>query len=121
MIEQPRYSIVSTLILAVFCGMLLSGCSDWGDFLADILRINNNDAEAQDEGRSRIEIFDISPGSFILTSDVEPDIDVQDGFTRYTLNDDGTLDLGSRNVPLELDDRVIERPASNTVTVIRRE
>ncbi|MDH3600998.1 MAG: hypothetical protein OEU26_15355 [Candidatus Tectomicrobia bacterium] len=118
MIEQLRYSVVGTLILAVFCGMMLSGCGDLGDFLGDILRIND-DAEAQDE--TRIEIFTIGAGSFLLRSDTRPTIEVSDGFTKYTLIDDGTLTYAQgQTISLDPDDEVIERPDSSTVTVITR-
>jgi hypothetical protein len=119
MTQQPRYSVVGTLILAVFCGMMLSGCSDLGDFLADILRINDN-AEAQDE--IRIRIFTIGP-NFELRSDTAPTVDLQDGFTKYTLNDDGflTYTQGQPTIALDPGDEVIERPASGTVTVITRD
>jgi hypothetical protein len=119
MTQQPRYSVVGTLVLAVFWGMMLSGCSDLGDFLGDILRIND-DAEAQDQ--SRIRIFAISPGTFVLTSDLEPTIDLNEGYTQYTLQADGILTLGSgESLALDIEDRIIERPASNTVTVISRD
>ena len=119
MTQQPRYSVVGTLVLAVFCGMMLSGCGDLGDFLGDILRLND-DAEAQDQ--IRIQIFAITPGSFVLTSDIEPTIDIQDVFTQYTLQADGILTLGSGDMlVLDVNDRIIERPAMNTVTVITRD
>jgi hypothetical protein len=119
MTQQPRYSVVGTLVLAVFCGMMLSGCGDLGDFLGDILRLND-DAEAQDQ--IRIQIFAITPGSFVLTFDLEPTIDIQDGFTQYTLQADGILTLGSGDsLALDVNDRIIERPAMNTVTVISRD
>lgn len=119
MTQQPRYSVIGTLIFAVCCGLMLSGCGDLGDFLGDILRLND-DAEAQDE--VRIEIFSIGPNSFLLRSDTEPTIDIQDGFTKYTLNDDGFLTYSQgQTITLDPGDQVIERPASNTVTVITRE
>jgi hypothetical protein len=98
---------------------MLSGCGDLGDFLGDILRINDN-AEAQDQ--FRIQIFAINAGTFILTSDLEPTIDLNEGYTQYTLQADGILTLGSgENLALDIGDRIIERPASNTVTVISRD
>lgn len=119
MTQQLRYSVVGTLVLTVFCGMMLSGCGDLGDFLGDILRIND-DAEAQDQ--SRIQIFAITPGSFVLTSDIEPTIELNEGYTQYTLQADGILTLGSGDsLALDVNDRIIERPASNTVTVITRD
>lgn len=119
MTQQLRYSVVGTLVLAVFCGMMLSGCGDLGDFLGDILRLND-DAEAQDQ--SRIQIFAITPGSFVLTSDIEPTIELNEGYTQYTLQADGILTLGSGDsLALDVNDRIIERPASNTVTVITRD
>ena len=118
MTQQSRYSVLGTLVLAVFCGMMLSGCSDLGDFLADILRLND-DAEAQDQ--SRIQVIGITAG-FILTSDVEPTIEITEGYTQYTLQDDGILSLGGgESLALDMGDRIIERPASNTVTVITRD
>jgi hypothetical protein len=105
MTEQPRYSVVGTLILAVCCGILLSGCGDVGDFFGKILRINN-DAEAQDE--VRIEIFSIGPNSFLLTTDVMPTIEVADGVTRYTLIDDGSLTSAQgQTIALDIEDQVI--------------
>jgi len=118
MTQQPRYSVVGTLVLVVFCGMMLSGCGDLGDFLGDIFRIND-DAEAQDQ--SRIQIFMINAG-FVLTSDVEPAIELTEGYTQYTLQDDGILALGGgESLALDIGDRIIERPASSTITVITRD
>jgi hypothetical protein len=119
MTQQPRYSVVGTLILAVFCGMMLSGCGDLGDFLGDILRIND-DAEAQDEFRSQI--FTIGPDSFLLRSDTDPAIEIMTGFTRYTLNTSGFLTYTQgQTISLDPGDQVIERPDAGTVTVITHE
>jgi hypothetical protein len=104
--------------------MLLSGCGDIGETLADLFRLNG-DAEAQngngDGGAKLIETFAINPGTFELRPDMMPEIAVFDGATQYTLRSDATIDF--EPAPgfdqLEAGDIVIERPEANVVTVIR--
>lgn len=112
------------LVVAVLCGLLLSGCGDIGETLADLFHINGNgDAEAQDgdDGEKIIQTFTIDSGTFELRADMMPDIMVVDGTTRYTLRSSATLDADPdpRIPQLEAGDIVIERPGSNSVTVIR--
>ena len=115
-------------VVAVFCGLTMSGCGEIGETLADLFRINgdNGDAEAQDgtEGERRIETFRVDAGSFELVVDAEPMVTISDGTTRYELTSNGTITFilqtgQEQTFPLETGDEVIERPAAGTVTLIR--
>ena len=100
------------LVIAIGCGWLLGGC-DFFDFAAELLRIDTNQAEAQQE--IRIETVLIDPDSFLLLADQAPTIEVKDGATVYTLQSSGSLTFtpsGDTAQTLALDpgDVVIERP-----------
>ncbi len=123
-----RLRRLATLLLVVVCGLALGGCGDASETLADLFRING-DAEAQGDVDQLIETVLIELGTFQLQvrDGMMPTIDVNDGTTEYTIQDDTTLTFtlsdGSTATTraLEQDDRVIERPGSSTVTIIRDE
>ena len=116
---------LATLLLVVVCGLALGGCGDASETLADLFRING-DAEAQSNDQV-IETVVIVAGTFRLAADMRPTITIDAGTTNYEIQDDTTLTfmLSGESTPtsmeLEQDDRVIERPASNIVTIIRDE
>ena len=105
----------------VSCSLLVSGCGDFFDSLADLFQ---TDAEAQQD--RVIETFVIDPGTFRLETDVGPGIVLKDGTftTDYTVGaGGGTLFVGGETRDLNDADRVIERLISDTksvVTVIRQ-
>jgi hypothetical protein len=112
------------LAVVVLCGLLLSGCGDIGDILADLFNINGNgngNANAQ-EGDQQIETFQVTSFQLDEVSPV-PEIMVSDGATRYTLQSAGVLRLtlqegGTRTFNLDEQDIVIERPSEGLVTVV---
>ncbi len=119
-----RLRSLATLLLVVVCGLALGGCGDASETLADLFRING-DAEAQSNDQV-IETFLIEAGTFRLRADTRPNIDVDSGTTDYAIQSDATLTFtesggSTTDINLEQDDRVIERPGSNTVTIIRDE
>jgi hypothetical protein len=120
----------ATLVAVVLCGLLLSGCGDIGETLADLFRINGNgngngNAEAQ-EGDKLIETFQIAIETFQLETATPPEIQVSDGATRYTLQTTGEVRFmlqegGARSFNLETGDIVVERPEQGLVTVLKDE
>ena len=112
-------------MLGLLCGLVLSGCSSnvWEE-IGDLFRTSSS-AEAQDDNRRRIQTFQIEPGSLELKTDDLPNIVVDDSATVYTLASDADINFtiaGGDPIEHNLDsgDQVIERPASNTVTLDRR-
>jgi hypothetical protein len=72
----------------------------------------------------RIETFIIEDNTFFLRSDTEPNIAVDDGTTTYTLNSSSTVSFTQlpstdRSFTLRAGDIVIERPGSQTLTLVR--
>jgi hypothetical protein len=73
-----------------------------------------------------VRTYEILPNTFELQFDTDPTIIVTGDVTKYTLVDDGRVlftanDVtGNRNIVLEIDDVVIERPIANAVTVVRQ-
>ena len=114
MVVQIREGIAwkITFIVVLVLGLSLAGCGD----------VNIGEAEAQAERGVRT--YEILPNTFEIRSDTDPTIVVTGEATRYTLVDDGrvlfTADdtTGDRNIVLEIDDIVIERPIANSVTVV---
>jgi hypothetical protein len=110
----------------VLCVLLLSGCGDIGETLADLFRINGNgngNAEAQ-EGEKLVETFQIAIETFQLEADTAPEVQVSDGATRYALQSAGEVRFtlqqeGARAFTLETGDIVVERPEQGLVTVLR--
>ncbi len=101
---------------------ILSGC-DVFDFAADVVRIGD-EAAAQNE--RRIETFTISASTFLILTDTEPTVTVQDGATVYTQLDGSisftpTGSTETQTFTLDPEDTVIERPAQGLVTIVRME
>lgn len=110
---------IATLVVAVLCGLLLNGC-DLGDFLADLLRFNST-ASAQNE--IRVETIVINTSKFTFTTDVQPDITIFDGTTRYDITASADLLFDASGITrLEAGDIMIERPgtSSSIITIIRK-
>ncbi len=108
--------VIWTLACVVFIafGLALGGCGSGFN--------GTGDAEAAE--RRLIETFIIEPDTFVLTTDSTPTIEVKNGTTVYTLTSNGTLVFSTdafvdRLIRLKIDDMVIERPASGTMTLIR--
>jgi len=69
-----------------------------------------------------IQMFALTDGTVVLSTDAEPTIEFIDGATKYTLNSNGTLNYASPitggTIDLFPNDIVIERPGL-TLTVIQ--
>jgi hypothetical protein len=116
------------LAVVVLCSLLLSGCGDIGDILADLFNINGNgNADAQNgddeppEGERLIQTFAISPGTFELRPDSLPQITVRDGSIEYMLRSDAAIEFNPDPGfgQLQEGDMVIEWTEASMVTVIR--
>lgn len=114
MVVQLRKGTVwkITCIVVLLLGLVGGGCG----------RVDRDEAQAQ-VGRG-LRTYEILPNTFELRSDTDPSIIVTGEATRYTLVDDGRVlftandATGNRNIDLDPDDIVIERPIANTVTVV---
>jgi hypothetical protein len=101
-----------TFIVVLVLGLFLVGCGN----------VDLEEAQAQDERGMRT--YDIVPNTFEIRSDTDPTIVVTGEATKYTLVDDGRVlftandSTGNRNIVLEIDDIVIERPIASSVTVV---
>ncbi len=101
-----------TCIVVLLLGLYLGGCGD----------VDLEEAQAQ-VGRG-VRTYEIVPNTFELRSDTDPTIVVTGEATKYTLVDDGRVlftandATGNRNIVLDPDDIVIERPIANSVTVV---
>jgi hypothetical protein len=100
-----------TCIVVLLLGLFLGGCGN----------VDLEEAQAQtDRG---VRTYEIVPNTFELRSDTDPTIIVSGEATKYTLVDDGRVlftandATGDRNIVLEQNDIVIERPIANSVTV----
>jgi len=101
-------------IVVLLLGLYLGGCGN----------IDGGEARAQQFDR-RVRTYEIVPNTFDLRSETtDPTIVVSGEATKYTLVDDGrvlftaTGATGGRNITLDADDIVIERPTVNSVTVV---
>jgi hypothetical protein len=111
---QLRKGIVWKIacIVVLLLGLFWGGCGN----------VDRDEAQAQ-VGRG-LRTYEILPNTFELQSDTDPTIIVTGEATRYTLVDDGRVlftandATGGRNIVLDPDDIVIERPIANAVTVI---
>lgn len=117
--------VIMTVVLGLLCGLVLSGCSNVWEEIGDLLRITSS-AEAQDQtDDQRIETFRVDVGSFLLLTDDVPTVTVSDSATVYDIVSDGNISFTESGAEISLDlddgDKVIERPASGHVTVIRDE
>lgn len=114
MVVQMRKGIVRkiTCIVVILLGLYLGGCG------------NVDRGEAQAQSARGMRTYAIVPNTFELRSDTEPTIEVSGEATKYTLVDGGrvlftsTDATGDRDFELDPDDSVIERPTSNSVTVV---
>ena len=111
---QLRKGIVwkITCIAVLMLGLFWGGCGE----------VDRDEAQAQ-IGRG-LRTYEILPNTFEIRSDTDPTITVTGEATRYTLVDDGRVlftandSTGDRNIVLDPDDIVIERPIANAVTVL---
>jgi len=100
-----------TCIVVLLLGLFLGGCGN----------VDLEEAQAQtDRG---VRTYEIVPNTFELRSDTDPTIIVSGEATKYTLVDDGRVLFTAndatedRNIVLEQNDIIIERPIANSVTV----
>jgi len=113
MAVQMRESIVRKIacIVVLLLGLYLGGCGN----------VDLGEVQAQtDRG---VRTYEILPNTFELRSDTDPTIILTGEATKYTLVDDGRVlftandATGDRNIVLEQNDIIIERPIANSVTV----
>jgi len=123
-VVNPGWAV---LAVALLCGLMLSGCGDFSDTLADLFRIGGK-AEAQgndgSSGEKQVQTFRITADSFLIDADLIPRVDVTDSATRYEMLSDATLSFtpqgGSTIITFDLNvgDIVVERPGLNLLTVV---
>jgi len=114
MVVQLREGIVwkITCIVVLLLGLFWGGCGE----------VDRGEVQAQ-VGRG-MRTYEILPNTFELRSDTDPTIIVTGEATKYILVDDGRVlftandATGDRNIVLDPDDIVIERPIANSVTVV---
>ena len=114
MVAQNSKGIVGkiTFIVVLVLGLSLGGCG------------NVDLGEAQIVFERGMRTYDVVPNTFQLQSDTDPAIVVTGEATKYTLIDNGRVlftandTTGNRNIVLDPDDIVIERPMANSVTVV---
>jgi hypothetical protein len=100
-----------TLIVVVVLGLSLGACGN----------VDVGEAQVFDRG---VRTYDIVANTFQLQSHTNPNIIVTGEATQYTMVDDGRViftandPTGNRNIVLDPDDIVIERPIANSVTVV---
>jgi hypothetical protein len=117
MVLQNREGIASkiTFIIVLALGLSLAGCGN--------VDLGEEEARAQVFDRG-VRTYDVVPNTFQLQSNTDPTIAVSGEATKYTLVDDGKViftandTTGNRNIDLDRDDLVIERPMANSVTVV---
>jgi hypothetical protein len=113
MVVQNREGIVwkITFIVVLVLGLSLGACGN----------VDEGEAQVFERG---VRTYDIVPNTFELRSNTDPTIVVTGEATKYTLVDDGRViftandPTGNRNIVLDPDDIVIERPMANSVTVV---
>ena len=113
MVVQNREGIVwkITFIVVLVLGLSLGACGN----------VDRGEAQVFERG---VRTYDIVPNTFQLQSNTDPTIVVTGEATKYTLVDDGRViftandTTGNRNIVLDPDDIVIERPTANSVTVV---
>ena len=100
-----------TFIVVLVLGLSLGACGD----------VDVGEAQVFDRG---VRTYDIVPNTLQLQSDTNPTILVNGEATQYTLVAEGRViftandTTGNRNIFLDADDIVIERPLANSVTVV---
>ena len=82
--------------------------------------------ESEAQSSTRVDTFIIQASTFVLTADDPLTIEISGESTKYTFNSDGAVSFTKSNsdpisLNLENSDLVIERPASDAVTVIRND
>jgi len=101
----------TTFILVLVLGLSLGACGN----------VDVGEAQVFERG---VRTYDIVPNTLQIQSNMNPDIVVTGEATQYTLVEDGRViftanDItGNRNIVLDPDDIVIERPLANSVTVV---
>lgn len=119
--------LVFIFVLTGLCGSMLMGCQEFWDTTADLLRLDDGDAEAQDQTEIRVATFPINTDGFEIVldneSDTTPTHQVFDSATELTMQSEGSLVLGTggSNIVLEVGDVIILRLNGNTgsATLIR--
>jgi len=114
MVAQNREGIVWKImfIVVLVLGLSLGGCGD----------VDRGEAQVLFERGVRT--YDIVPNTLQVQSDSDPTIVLTGEATKYTLVDNGRVlftandTLGNRNITLDPDDIVIERPMANSITVV---
>ena len=100
-----------TFIVVIALALSLGACGN----------VDVGEAQVFDRG---VRTYDIVPNTLQLQSNTNPDIVVTGEATQYTLVDEGRIiftandTTGNRNIVLDPDDIVIERPLANAVTVV---
>ena len=117
--------MIGILVLSVLGCLMLGGCDNFFDKVADLLRINGT-AEAQvsrDQDRVQIESVVLNEFNIRVDNDesLSPTTEVKEGFIIFTMQSDGEI-LGANFDNLQSGDQVILQPRSDgtsgTVTVI---
>ena len=114
MVVKNREGIVwkITFIVVLVLGLSLGACG------------NGDQGEAQAQIGRGVRTYEIISNTFQLRFDTDPTIVVTGEATQYTLVDDGRVlftandATGARNIVLEPDDIVIERPMADSVTIV---
>ncbi len=127
--HRRRYTHLAVAIaLTVWFGLMLTGCQDFWDTVADLIRIDD-DAEAQtSRDTDRIETFIIDTSSFMIQvnndTDSTPQHFVRDGGSiEFLMESNGDVVFnesgsGGRTEEVIAGDTIIFTPNGNTATVI---
>jgi hypothetical protein len=97
-------------VVLLFAGLVLNSCG-------------NEPANANPTRKA--ETFIIQDNTFVIRSDSDPDITVNDTATVYRMVSSGTVfftvlgETSTRTIPLVANDLVVERPSVQAVTVLR--
>ena len=100
-----------TFIVVLVLGLSLGACGN----------VDVGEAQVYDRGART---YDIVPNTLQLQFNTNPNILVSGSATQYTFVDEGRViftandTTGNRNIVLDPDDIVIERPLANSVTVV---
>ena len=126
---RTQWCTIMTMVFGLLCLFVLSGCDVLQNVVeeaGDLLRITSS-ANAQDDDNDDqlIQTFAIDANTFVLEADTVPTVEVSDNATVYTLVSDGEIRFTKSDGDsfidddLEEGDKVIERPGSGHVTIIR--
>ncbi|ETW96760.1 MAG: hypothetical protein ETSY1_25330 [Candidatus Entotheonella factor] len=119
--------LVFVVLLTGLCSSMLTGCQEFWDTAADLLRLDGGDAEAQDQTEIRVATFPVNTNGFEIVLDNDTDVTplhrILDSATEFTMQSEGSLVLGTgeSNIALEINDVIILRLNGNTgsATLIR--